>query len=843
MPINLHNCSKQCFGCVRNYKTKHRIEPGEKFNLLCKGIPSEETKERYLSTFPEEERGSLEGMLDPVKWAADHLNWHCLDPDNTIWKLRDPVEYERALEKVDGDESALLGKSRYNRPYQADMLRCNSLRKILRIGRQCIVGDSKVSLFDGSTKDIKDINVGDVVVSIDKDNNKVSSIVTGQWSAGVKPVYKIKTKFGHAIESTSDHRFYIAKQRIDRSNNRSVNDIEHQWMSIDTGLAVGDKIAVLISSLHSQNLTLSNDIMWDYVSEIKEIGQKQTWDLEIQNTNNFIANGILVHNSGKTDYLVVEAAIAGIQQPYHIPGKQYRIVVITPFQSQVEVFFERLLELFRQSNDFQNVVLHCRKSPTWTIELTNGTLYKFFTAGVASASHANAARGQSCNVLIFDEADYLGDEDINAALAPIINDPEARIVMSSTPTGKRELFFKNCYNKEWKEFWYPSHVNPLWGPDQERLFRSQYTELAFAHEILAEFGEQEQGVFQVQYVQRARTDFSYGDYKFNPANIYTIGVDWNDARNGINVSVLEYVNSSQIFRLVWREIINKVEFTQLAACQRIVELNKAWHPIGIYVDAGYGKTQVEVLNKFSGDALRDPARGPGHPDSRIRNVLKRYDFGSSLEVFDLWSQTKVKKDAKAFMVESAVRRFENGDIEISKYDELLERQLQNYIVDHVSVNGRVVYKSLDPKNVGDHLLDSMMLAIVGYIMEATPLGAPKYNDTIHFTGTVGSRRGYGDIPADYILQPDTNYKRAMEKEEHIPKLGRSSLFAPWDEDAHRSFLPAANLSEELENQLTRGSKEGVIPGAVQKTEGKVTQLRRIKRKAQVSRQTHTRKNI
>ena len=39
------------------------------------------------------------------------------------------------------------------------------------------------------------------------------------------------------------------------------------------------------------------DIIWERITEIKEVGEQPTFDLQIEHTENFIANGIVVHNS------------------------------------------------------------------------------------------------------------------------------------------------------------------------------------------------------------------------------------------------------------------------------------------------------------------------------------------------------------------------------------------------------------------------------------------------------------------------------------------------------------------------------------------------------------------
>ncbi len=49
----------------------------------------------------------------------------------------------------------------------------------------------------------------------------------------------------------------------------------------------------------------SNDVLWDRVVSIEPAGEQQTYDLEIAETHNFVANDIIVHNSHSVAYSVV----------------------------------------------------------------------------------------------------------------------------------------------------------------------------------------------------------------------------------------------------------------------------------------------------------------------------------------------------------------------------------------------------------------------------------------------------------------------------------------------------------------------------------------------------------
>ena len=59
-----------------------------------------------------------------------------------------------------------------------------------------------------------------------------------------------------------------------------------------------------------------SDIYWDRVAYIDYVGEKQTYDLEIAETHNFIANDILVHNSHAADYGVIAVQTAYLKVHY-----------------------------------------------------------------------------------------------------------------------------------------------------------------------------------------------------------------------------------------------------------------------------------------------------------------------------------------------------------------------------------------------------------------------------------------------------------------------------------------------------------------------------------------------
>ncbi len=59
-----------------------------------------------------------------------------------------------------------------------------------------------------------------------------------------------------------------------------------------------------------------SDIYWDQVRSIEWIGEKPTYDLEVPETHNFIANDIVVHNSHAADYGIISVQTAYLKTHY-----------------------------------------------------------------------------------------------------------------------------------------------------------------------------------------------------------------------------------------------------------------------------------------------------------------------------------------------------------------------------------------------------------------------------------------------------------------------------------------------------------------------------------------------
>ena len=142
-----------------------------------------------------------------------------------------------------------------------------------------------------------------------------------------------------------------------------------------------------------------------------------------------------------------------------------------------------------------------------------------FTTGASSGSSGASIRGQAADLLILDECDYMADGDFDSVLMIAAERSDIRVIMSSTPTGKRGNFYNACTNKDagYTEHYHPSTHNPGWNDAMEAEMRAMLSDEGYIHEVLAEFGSQEKGVFNKEKLDKA---IHMLDYAYNPLDYY-----------------------------------------------------------------------------------------------------------------------------------------------------------------------------------------------------------------------------------------------------------------------------------------------------------------------------------
>lgn len=411
------------------------------------------------------------------------------------------------------------------------------------------------------------------------------------------------------------------------------------------------------------------------------------------------------------------------------------IIFLAPYLSQVKDFFARMKEMIESNPELQSQVKSFVATPYYKVELHSGMVISGFSAG---SSGATSVRGQKADYIMMDEMDYLKEADIDTVMALLMEHNDVEMIAASTPSGRREYFYEFCTDRmDFKEFFYPSMANPSWGPRMEAELRASYrTEAAWQHEILAEFGEAATSVFQFNLLEKAMHAYKYEECQRRENCYYSMGIDWNDVQNGTKIRVNEFDPESGKIKCVAVSSIQKAGWVQTTAVNEAIRMNRIWNCNYIYVDCGYGATQIELLRKVGQDAQFRKDQW-AHLDMNFIHT-KGINFSSTIDVFDPISGLPQKMRMKPYIIESAVRFFEREMIEFSSEDEILLKQLHGYNVSKVSAAGVPVYEA-GPS--GDHDLDAYVLSLVAFEIELGEYTKQHFNGNVTFSGNFGQADG------------------------------------------------------------------------------------------------------
>lgn len=80
----------------------------------------------------------------------------------------------------------------------------------------------------------------------------------------------------------------------------------------------------------------------------------------------------------------------------------YDILIVAPFEKQIDLIFKRLKELVEASPAYKGCIVRDVKH---NIKLSNGTNILGITAGSKTGNGANNTRGQRADLIVFDEVD------------------------------------------------------------------------------------------------------------------------------------------------------------------------------------------------------------------------------------------------------------------------------------------------------------------------------------------------------------------------------------------------------------------------------------------------------
>jgi|Deesub1362B_J571_1020462.scaffolds.fasta_scaffold00005_118 Mrp family chromosome partitioning ATPase len=161
----------------------------------------------------------------------------------------------------------------------------------------CVTSDSLVYKDSGEEVSISDLRPGDFVYSfygdIEVDKLMINaelrrSRVLNVIPQGVYPVYRLESET-KSIVATYNHPILCVS--INDKVRQHSNGYYLEWKALNQ-IKIGDYIVILNGLGDDEHFGIEK------VKNINYIGEKEVYDLEVEDHHNFIANGIVVHNTG-----------------------------------------------------------------------------------------------------------------------------------------------------------------------------------------------------------------------------------------------------------------------------------------------------------------------------------------------------------------------------------------------------------------------------------------------------------------------------------------------------------------------------------------------------------------
>lgn len=180
---------------------------------------------------------------------------------------------------------------------------------------QCMVGDTRVLMHDGSYKFLREVRPGDCVASYDE-GRLVGARVLNWASNGFDRVFTVKTTSGTTVRANERHPFLV----------RTASG-EFRWVrlrSLKPGMTVvkldpasgkgrpapttvarpryTPEVSVLPldtprTSRQPLPSRITSDFTVDPIVEVSPAGMEEVFDVQIEGTENFIADGLVSHNT------------------------------------------------------------------------------------------------------------------------------------------------------------------------------------------------------------------------------------------------------------------------------------------------------------------------------------------------------------------------------------------------------------------------------------------------------------------------------------------------------------------------------------------------------------------
>jgi superfamily I DNA/RNA helicase len=234
----------------------------------------------------------------------DDLLFRCVNLFELFQEVRD--RYRRAFRHVLVDEYQDTNRAQY----RWLQLLAEEHRNLCVVGDddQCLVAGTPVSMADGSTKPVEEVREGDLVLSSHGGGELGPGRVTRTHSSHASEGVAITTRSGRRIVSTPEHVHFAGHHSPARRHEVMVTPAarggsvlqERRQSRPDRLDAIHDlhRLCVPAASVSPGMFMFAEDGSHDLVETVERVRiDGPVHDLDVESTHNFVAAGLITHNS------------------------------------------------------------------------------------------------------------------------------------------------------------------------------------------------------------------------------------------------------------------------------------------------------------------------------------------------------------------------------------------------------------------------------------------------------------------------------------------------------------------------------------------------------------------
>src|SRR5262249_34071516 len=157
---------------------------------------------------------------------------------------------------------------------------------------ECLSGDARLYAPRGLVP-IREIIPGDTVFSFDEETSSIMPAkVRATAEKGEREVFAVKVG-PRTIKATANHPFLALT--FATAEDRQRGRYTRQWKYLED-LSAGDVVAVTQAPAEAQH-TFSTSYDFAAIDAIRPAGTAMVYDIEVDGPHNFVAEGLIVHNS------------------------------------------------------------------------------------------------------------------------------------------------------------------------------------------------------------------------------------------------------------------------------------------------------------------------------------------------------------------------------------------------------------------------------------------------------------------------------------------------------------------------------------------------------------------